>query len=129
MKTPKMKRLFPKIPKMKIPNRSGMTLVELILSITLFSMIMIFVISSVYSMTIARHRSVNRIALTEELYQVSEQLFTEIKNGGTIDYEEYWNRMVVNMEDDKNLKNEILKNGHYSIPSGVGNFGGVEPKE
>ncbi len=37
----------------------------------------------------------NRIALTDELYFFSEQLFTTIKDGGTIDYEEYWNRSAV----------------------------------
>jgi hypothetical protein len=37
----------------------------------------------------------NRVALLEELYFFSEQLFTTIKDGGTLDYEEYWNRQAV----------------------------------
>lgn len=37
----------------------------------------------------------NRITLLEELYFFSENLATEIKNGGFIDYEEYWNRKMV----------------------------------
>lgn len=71
-----------------------MTLLELMISMTIFSLIMLSVVASVQSMSMARIKSMNRMALTEQLYFFSEQLFTEIKNGGTIDYEEYWNRKV-----------------------------------
>ena len=91
-----------------------MTIVELMISMTLFSLIMITVISSVQSMMIGRVKSMNRIALIEQLYFFSEQLFTEIKNGGTIDYEEYWNRYAFSLETGS---------GHYTRPSGVGNYG------
>lgn len=49
-------------------------------------------------MTIARIKNMNRLALTDQLYLFSEQLFTTIKNGGTIDYEEYWNRKTFNTD-------------------------------
>ncbi len=62
---------------------------------TIFSMVMIIVMSSVQSMMASRIKNMNRIALTDELYFFSEQLFTTIKDGGTIDYEEYWNRSAV----------------------------------
>ena len=62
------------------------------ISMAVFSLIMISIMSAVQSMTVARIQNMNRIALTDQLYMFSEQLFTEIKNGGTIDYEEYWNR-------------------------------------
>lgn len=61
-------------------------------------MIMTLIMSSVHSMTIARIKNMNRLALTDQLYLFSEQLFTTIKNGGTIDYEEYWNRKTFNTD-------------------------------
>lgn len=69
--------------------------------------------ASVQSMTVARIRNMNRIALTEQLYLFSEELFSEIKNWGTIDYEEYWNRKLYNTE---------TQSGHYLKPSGMGNY-------
>lgn len=96
----------------KIPNK-GLTLVELMVSMAVFSLIMISTLASVQSMTAARIKSMNRITLVEQLYFFSEQFFTEIKNRGTIDYEEYWNRMAQNTD---------TSSGHYVQPSGVGNY-------
>ena len=104
--------MFPQ--KMIKIRKKGLTLVELMLSMTIFSLIMIFILSSVQSMMAARIKSMNRIALTEELYFFSEQLFTAIKEGGTIDYEEYWNRKTYNTE---------MNGSHYKFASGLGNFG------
>ena len=92
-----------------------MTIVELMISMTVFSLIMITVISAVQAMMVGRVKSLNRITLIEQLYFFSEQLFTEIKNGGTIDYEEYWNRHAMETP---------IGSGHYTEPSGVGNYGG-----
>lgn len=95
-------------------RKSGFTLVEMMISMAIFAMIMTLIMSSVHSMTIARIKNMNRLALTDQLYLFSEQLFTTIKNGGTIDYEEYWNRKTFDTD---------LKNGHYEKRSGVGNYG------
>lgn len=95
-------------------RNSGMTIMELMVSMAVFSLIMISVLVSVQSMTVARIKSMNRIALIEQLYFFSEQFFTEIKNGGTIDYEEYWNRRALGSQ---------MSSGHYRDPSGVGNYG------
>lgn len=95
-------------------RNSGMTIMELMVSMAVFSLIMISVLVSVQSMTVARIKSMNRIALIEQLYFFSEQFFTEIKNGGTIDYEEYWNRRALGSQ---------MSSGHYLNPSGVGNYG------
>lgn len=95
-------------------RKKGLTLLELMISMVIFSLVMIFILSSVQSMMAARIKSMNRIALTEELYFFSEQLFTAIKDGGTIDYEEYWNRKIYNTE---------LSDSHYKFASGIGNFG------
>ena len=58
----------------------------------------------------------NRIALVEQLYAFQEVLFTEIKDGGTLDFEEYWNRK--NFPDGLNTGS-----WHYIYPSGIGNYG------
>lgn len=64
------------------------------IGMVIFALIMITVLDSVANITIARTRSVNRITLLEELY-FSQSLATRIKDGGTLDYEEYWNRKIV----------------------------------
>lgn len=91
-----------------------MTLIELMLSMVIFALIMTMIMTSVNSMMLARVKNMNRIALTDELYFFSEQLFTAIKNGGTLDYEEYWNRKAYNTD---------AGSGRYIYPTGVGNFG------
>lgn len=65
------------------------------IGMVIFATIMISVLDSVANMAIARTRSMNRVTLLEELYFFSESLTTKIKDGGTLDYEEYWNRKVV----------------------------------
>ncbi len=76
---------------------------------TIFSLIMITVLESVVNIGIARTRSVTRINLLEELYFFSEKLATSIKDGGIIDYEEYWNRQAVGTG---------TATGHYLLPTG-----------
>ncbi len=76
-------------------NKKGFTILELMIGMVIFALIMITVLDSVANITIARTRSVNRITLLEELYFFSESLATRIKDGGTLDYEEYWNRKIV----------------------------------
>ncbi len=90
-------------------NNHGFTLFELIVSMTIFSLIMITVLESVVNIGIARTRSVTRINLLEELYFFSEKLATSIKDGGIIDYEEYWNRQAVGTG---------TATGHYLLPTG-----------
>ncbi len=83
-------------------------------SMTIFWLIMITVLDSVVNIGIARTRSVTRISLLEELYFFSEKLATSIKDGGIIDYEEYWNRQAVWTG---------TATGHYLLPTGYGNYG------
>lgn len=81
---------------------------------TLFALIITSVILAVENLSIARIKTLNRVALLEELYLFSEQLFTGIKDGGTLDYEEYWNRQAVGT---------ATQSGHYTLPTGLGNYG------
>lgn len=86
----------------------------MMISMTLFALIITSVIVAVENLSVVRIKTLNRVALLEELYYFSEQLFTGIKDGGTIDYEEYWNRMAVWT---------TATGGHYQYPTGVGNYG------
>lgn len=95
-------------------NKRGFTLFELMVGMVIFAVIMTSVLESVGNITIARTRTMNRIALLEELYFFSEKLATSIKDGGIIDYEEYWNRKVVGT---------ATQSGHYMLPTGYGNYG------
>jgi hypothetical protein len=66
------------------------------------------ILASLEYVSIARQKSENRIHLLEELYFFSEQLLDVIGDGGTLDYEEYWNRMAYNT---------ATESGHYMLPS------------
>ncbi|MBC7498242.1 prepilin-type N-terminal cleavage/methylation domain-containing protein [Candidatus Gracilibacteria bacterium] len=102
------------IAKQNLRNKTGFTILELMISMTLFAMIITSVILAVQSLMIARTKTLNRVALLEELYFFSEQLFTGIKDGGTLDYEEYWNRKSIGV---------ATQSGHYQNPTGLGNYG------
>jgi prepilin-type N-terminal cleavage/methylation domain-containing protein len=95
-------------------KNKGFTILELMISMTLFAIIITSVILAVENLSIARIKTLNRVALMEELYFFSEQLFMKIKDGGTIDYEEYWNRQAIGTQ---------TQSGHYLAPTGVGNYG------
>jgi prepilin-type N-terminal cleavage/methylation domain-containing protein len=93
---------------------SGFTLFELMISMTVFGVIMITIFEAIANIGIARTRSMTRITLLEELYFFSEKLATTIKEGGIIDYEEYWGRQMMGSG---------TMSGHYITPTGFGNYG------
>ncbi len=95
-------------------NHRGFTLFELMISMVIFAGLMTSILESVGNITIARTRTMNRITLLEELYFFSENLASAIKDGGIIDYEEYWNRQVVGT---------TTGTGHYAKATGFGNYG------
>ena len=82
-------------------------------SMTIFGLLMISVLDSVANIGIARTKSMTRIILLEELYFFSEKLASSIKDGGIIDYEEYWNRQVVWTGS---------ATWHYLLPTGFWNY-------
>ena len=97
-----------------IHNTRWFTLFELVISMTIFALIMISVFDSVANIGISRVKNVQRVSLLEELYFFSEKLATIIKEGGTIDYEEYWARTV---------DGTGLTAWHYTIATLFGNYG------
>lgn len=89
------------------------------ISMTLFALIITSVIVAVENLSIARIKTLNRVALLEQLYFFSEKLFTNIKDGGTLDYEEYWNRQAVGTR----VLSGSYMNWHYLDATGFGNYG------
>lgn len=60
-------------------NNRGFTIFELIISMTLFAIITTSVLLAVENLSISRIKTLNRVALLDELYFFSEQLFSGIK--------------------------------------------------
>jgi type II secretory pathway pseudopilin PulG len=89
-------------------NKKGFTIFELSIGITIFASLMIAILASVSYISVARQKSENRILLLQELYFFSEQLIGVVTDGGTLDYEEYWNRMTYDTE---------TQSGHYKLPT------------
>jgi prepilin-type N-terminal cleavage/methylation domain-containing protein len=97
-----------------LSSRKWFTMVELILSMVVFATIMTTVLISIQNMGVVRITTENRVTLLQELYYFSEKLVTEIKEWGSLDYEEYWNRQSYDIQ---------IATGHYLRPTGVGNYG------
>lgn len=95
-------------------SKNGFTLVEMIVSITIFAIIIIMAFDTMSNIGILRNRVSSRLDLNNELYSVTEKFVDLIKTGGDIDYEEYWNRKAIGTN---------TSSGHYSIFSGFGNYG------
>lgn len=102
-------------------SKRWFTLFELMLGMTIFALLMLYTLEAVGNITIARTRSMSRITLIEELYFFSEKLATQIKEGWIIDYEEYWNRQVLEASPSPTATGTA--SGHYILPTGFGNYG------
>lgn len=92
---------------------SGFTLIEMIISITIFAIIIIMAFDAMGNIGVLRTQVSSRLDLNNELYSASEKFVDIIKTGGDIDYEEYWNRKAVGT---------TTSSGHYDVFSGFGNY-------
>lgn len=81
--------------KLLINNFSGFTLIEMIVSITIFAIIIIMAFDAMGNIGVIRNKLSSRLDLNNELYAVTEKFINLIKTGEDIDYEEYWNRQTV----------------------------------
>lgn len=95
-------------------GKGGFTLIEMLLSITIFSIIIIMAFDVMGNIGILRTRLSSKLDMNSELYTAVEKLTGLIKTGGDIDYEEYWNRFAVGT---------TTASGHYDVFSGYGNYG------
>jgi prepilin-type N-terminal cleavage/methylation domain-containing protein len=104
----------PPAPISQIQGNKGFTLIEMLVSLTLISTILIVVFAAFTNIGILKNRIVGRVNLYEELYTATENIGDLIKSSGGIDYEEYFNRRVLGTS---------LSGSHYTVLSGFGNYG------
>lgn len=86
----------------------------MMVSITLFSGILLVAFSAFGNIAHLKNKIVSDVDVYEQLYVAVENLSSIIKDGGDIDYEEYFNRSLVGT---------TLSGGHYEVISGFGNYG------
>lgn len=97
-----------------IKNKNAFTLIEILVWIVIFSIVIIGWFQALSSVTLWKIKLMEKTDITKESFYFSEKFFEEIKKGGTIDFEEYFNRKV--------LWNTTFWSWHYAIPSWFGNF-------
>lgn len=96
------------------------TLVEVIIAIMMSTMILLVGFYALSSISIWKVRLLESATITKDVSYFSEKLFQEIKSWWTIDYEEYFNRMVINWNK---TWNDLIENWHYKNPTWFWNFG------
>lgn len=94
--------------------KKGMTLIEILISVTILSAIMIITLQAIGGTLVFRKQSSDELDLATQSYLALEMLTLQIKNGGSIDYEEYWNRQMIGTG---------VTDGVYTAPTGYGNYG------
>ncbi len=98
----------------KFSHRSGMTLIEIMLAITVLSSIMVVTLEAISGTLAFRKQATDELDLSTQSYLALEVLTRTIKDGGSIDYEEYWNRSRVGTG---------VEYWVYSGATGFGNYG------
>lgn len=91
------------------------TLIEVLLGILIVSIVMIAGFQALSLIGIWKIKLIERTNIEKQWFYSAEKFFELIKKGGSIDYEEYWNRKVVNTTN--------FNSGHYADITGYGNFG------
>jgi len=99
---------------MRQPQTHAFTLIEILIGIVIFAIIIVWGFQALWAVNIGKVRIMEAANTTKDMLYMTEKLITEIKQGGVLDYEEYFNRRMIGL---------VLKNGHYTFPSGFGNFG------
>ncbi|MCD5375385.1 prepilin-type N-terminal cleavage/methylation domain-containing protein, partial [Candidatus Gracilibacteria bacterium] len=94
--------------------QTGFSLIEVLLGMLIVSLIMVSGFQTLSDVGVAKIKLIERTKVEKEAYFATEKFFEMIKKGGTIDYEEYWNRYS---------HDTTYSSGHFDITSGFGNFG------
>ncbi len=89
-------------------SEGGYSLIEIMTWILIVSIVMISAFYALSAANIWKVRIIDKGDIDREAYYFQEKLVDTIKQGGTIDYEEYFNRQTLNFG-----KANIYKNGHY----------------
>ena len=90
------------------------TLIEILVWILIVSIVMIGGFQALWAVTIGKSRIIQQTDIQKESFYFTQKLFETIKNWGTIDYEEYFNRKVI--------WDSTYSSWHFSIPSWFWNY-------
>ncbi len=100
---------------MKIQKIKAFTLIEMMTSILIVAIILIWAFEAMTSLGFWKIRLIQKTATQKQMLYFSEKLFEMIKYWGTIDFEEYFNRKVVD--------NTTYSSWHYAVATGYWNYG------
>lgn len=95
-------------------SQKGFSLIEILISVTLLSWLLIVWFSAFGDLWKLKNKIVVGMDTYEQLSMSTDLFFTTLKQSGTIDYEEYFNRSTLGL---------TLSDWHYIIPSGFWNYG------
>ena len=96
-------------------NKLWFTIIEILLAITIFSIIMIAWFQALSRVNIWKIKLYTETDIEKQAFYFSEKMFEMIKWAWNVDYEEYFNRKVV--------WNTSFSSWHFSLPTWFGNFG------
>ncbi|MDD3793450.1 MAG: prepilin-type N-terminal cleavage/methylation domain-containing protein [Candidatus Gracilibacteria bacterium] len=95
-------------------GKKAFTLIEIMIGILIVTIIILSGFEAYVRVGIGKINLIEKTNIQKDSFYFTEKIFQLIKEGGTIDYEEYFNRKVLGTN---------FFGGHYSNPSGFGNFG------
>lgn len=99
---------------MNLKNNKAFTLIEIMVWIMIVSIILIWWFQALIAITIWKSKLIQKTNIQKQSFYFTEKLFEMIKKGGTLDYEEYFNRRII--------WNNSYSSWHFSTPSWFGNF-------
>jgi len=99
-------------------NQHWFTLIEILTWVLIAGIVMTSWFYALNLITLSRIKLIEETEITREAFYLSQKLFEEIKAWGTLDYEEYFNRRIVNMSAGTNVWS-----WHFIKPTWFWNFG------
>lgn len=109
--------------KRKYLSHRAFTLIEILVGILIVTIIFIAWFQALSSVWIAKIKMIEKSEIEKESYLAAEMFFELIKKWGTIDYEEYWNRTVMDTATGTTNFSPTYSSWHYLKRSNFGNTG------
>ena len=98
-------------------NKHWFTLIEIMVGILIVTIVFLGGFQALSSVSIGKARLIQQTDIQKESFYFTEKLFEMIKKSWTLDYEEYFNRKVLNLAGG-----DLFSDGHFDISSWFGNF-------
>lgn len=99
-----------------LSSKNWFSLIEVLMGVLIFSMVMTGAFYALSSVNIGKVKLIEETSLEKEAFYFSEVLFDFIKQGGTTDFEEYFNRQTINTGVAS-----LYSSGHYVVESNFWN--------